>query len=300
MASLPTIKQLRYLVELEKQQHFGHAAEACFVSQSAFSVAIRELESNLNVKLVDRTNRSVTFTAIGRQIAAQARLCLFDLEGLVDIANEQRDPLSGDLRLGAIPTIAPFMLPKILPGIRKSFPKLDLYLREEQTQSLYEELTNGSLDVILIALPYDLKNVQTMPLFEDHFLLATHKKSRLLDNPQDFRVNRLKPGEILLLEEGHCLRDHVLSAMKLKNQDRLNRFSATSLHTLVQMVDSDLGISFIPQMAKGSSLLKNTNVMLHEMNKTYVREIALAWRASSARGDEFRQLGELMKELMSK
>jgi LysR family hydrogen peroxide-inducible transcriptional activator len=300
MASLPTIKQLRYLVELEKQQHFGHAAEACFVSQSAFSVAIRELESNLNVKLVDRTNRSVTFTAIGRQIAAQARLCLFDLEGLVDIANEQRDPLSGDLRLGAIPTIAPFMLPKILPGIRKSFPKLDLYLREEQTQSLYEELINGSLDVILIALPYDLKNVQTMPLFEDHFLLATHKKSRLLDNPQDFRVNRLKPGEILLLEEGHCLRDHVLSAMKLKNQDRLNRFSATSLHTLVQMVDSDLGISFIPQMAKGSSLLKNTNVMLHEMNKTYVREIALAWRASSARGDEFRQLGELMKELMSK
>jgi len=300
MASLPTIKQLRYLVELEKQQHFGHAAEACFVSQSAFSVAIRELESNLNVKLVDRTNRSVTFTAIGRQIAAQARLCLFDLEGLVDIANEQRDPLSGDLRLGAIPTIAPFMLPKILPGIRKSFPKLDLYLREEQTQSLYEELTNGSLDVILIALPYDLKNVQTMPLFEDRFLLATHKKSRLLDSPEDFRVNRLKPGEILLLEEGHCLRDHVLSAMKLKNQDRLNRFSATSLHTLVQMVDSDLGISFIPQMAKGSSLLKNTNVMLHEMNKTYVREIALAWRASSARGDEFTQLGELMKELMSK
>jgi LysR family hydrogen peroxide-inducible transcriptional activator len=300
MASLPTIKQLRYLVELEKKQHFGQAAEACFVSQSAFSVAIRELESNLNVKLVDRTNRSVTFTAIGRQIAAQARLCLFDLEGLVDIANEQRDPLSGDLRLGAIPTIAPFMLPKILPGIRKSFPKLDLYLREEQTESLYEELTSGSLDVILIALPYDLKNVQTMPLFEDRFLLATHKKSRLLDSPEDFRVNRLKPGEILLLEEGHCLRDHVLSAMKLKNQDRLNRFSATSLHTLVQMVDSDLGISFIPEMAKGSSLLKNTHVMLHEMNKTYVREIALVWRASSARGEEFTQLGQLMKELMSK
>lgn len=299
MASLPTIKQLRYLVELEKHQHFGHAAEACFVSQSAFSVAIRELESNLNVKLVDRTNRSITFTAIGRQITAQARLCLFDLEGLMDIANEQRDPLSGDLRLGAIPTIAPFMLPKILPGIRKSFPKLDLYLREEQTESLYEELTNGSLDVILIALPYELKNIQTMPLFEDRFLLATHKKSRLLDNPKDFRVNRLRPGEILLLEEGHCLRDHVLSAMKLKSQDRLNRFSATSLHTLVQMVDSDLGISFIPEMAKGSTLLKNTQVSLHEMSKSYVRQIALAWRASSARGEEFTQLGKLMQQLMA-
>ena len=300
MASLPTIKQLRYLVELEKHRHFGHAAEASFVSQSAFSVAIRELESNLDVKLVDRTNRSVTFTTIGKQITAQARLCLFDLEGLIDIANEQREPLSGELRLGVIPTIAPFMLPRILPGIRKSFPKLDLYLREEQTQSLYEELTSGGLDVILIALPYNLKNVQTMHLFDDRFLLASHKKTRLLENPEDFRANRLKQGEILLLEEGHCLRDHILTALKLKNHDRLNRFSATSLHTLVQMVDSDLGISFIPQMAEGSSLLKNTQVSLHEMNKTYVRQIALAWRASSARGEEFSQLGKLMQTVMAK
>jgi len=300
MANLPTVKQLRYLIELEKHQHFGHAAEASFVSQSAFSVAIRELESTLSVKLVDRTNRSVTFTTIGRQVAAQARLCLFDLEGLVDIANEQRDPLSGELRLGAIPTIAPFMLPKILPGIRKSFPKLDLYLREDQTQSLYDELMRGGLDVILIALPYDLKNVQTQTLFEDHFLLAAHRKTRLLENPLDFRVNHMKRGEILLLEEGHCLRNHILSALKLKNHDRLNRFSATSLHTLIQMVDSDLGISFVPQMAEDSTLLKNTQVKLHKMNKTYVREIALVWRASSARGDEFGQLGELMKQLMQK
>ncbi|MCW8965045.1 MAG: LysR substrate-binding domain-containing protein, partial [Gammaproteobacteria bacterium] len=187
-----------------------------------------------------------------------------------------------------------------LPGIRKSFPKLDLYLREDQTQSLYDELMRGGLDVILIALPYDLKNVQTQTLFEDHFLLAAHKKTRLLENPHDFRVNHMKRGEILLLEEGHCLRNHILSALKLKNQDRLNRFSATSLHTLIQMVDSDLGISFVPQMAEDSTLLKNTQVKLHKMSKTYVREIALVWRASSARGDEFGQLGELMKQLMQK
>ena len=297
MASLPTVKQLRYLVELEKQQHFGHAAEACFVSQSAFSVAIRELESTLDVKLVDRTNRSLTFTTLGRQITAQARLCLFDLEGLVDIANEQREPLSGELRLGAIPTIAPFMLPKILPDVRKSFPKLDLYLREDQTQSLYEGLMGGELDVILIALPYELKNVRTMPLFNDPFLLATHRKTQLSVDPKKFRVNQLKQGEILLLEDGHCLRQHILSALKLKNHDRLNRFSATSLHTLIQMVDSDLGISFIPQMAQNSSLLKNTQVTLHEMTKTYVRQVALVWRASSARTEEFIQLGELMKQL---
>jgi len=275
MANLPTIKQLRYLIELEKHQHFGHAAEASFVSQSAFSVAIRELESTLDVKLVDRTNRSVTFTTLGRQIAAQARLCLFDMEGLIDIANEQREPLSGELRLGAIPTIAPFMLPEILPGIRKSFPNLDLYLKEDQTLTLYDELMQGSLDVILIALPYELKNVQTLPLFKDHFLLAAHKKTKLLENPEKFRANHLKQGEILLLEEGHCLRNHILSALKLKNHDRLNRFSATSL-------------------------LKNTHVSLHKMNKSYIREIALVWRASSARGDEFGQLGELMQKLAKK
>ena len=300
MASLPTIKQLRYLVALEKHQHFGKAADACFVSQSAFSVAIRELESALNVKLVDRTNRSVTFTALGRQITSQARLCLFDLEGLIDIANEQRDPLSGELRLGAIPTIAPFMLPKILPGIHKAFPKLDLYLREDQSQSLYNELVNGGLDVILIALPYELKNVKTMPLFDDPFLLAAHKKTQLLDDPVNFKTNQLKSGELLMLEEGHCLREQILSALKLRSTDKLNRFSATSLHTLIQMVDSDLGVSFIPQMALDSSLLKGSRISVYPMSKTYTREIALAWRASSARGEEFSQLGKLMKTLLKK
>ncbi len=299
MANLPTVKQLRYLVSLEKHEHFGKAAEACHVSQSAFSVAIRELESALNVTLVDRTNRSVTFTAIGRQITAQARLCLFDLEGLMDIANEQRDPLSGELRFGAIPTIAPFMLPKILPAIRKSFPKLDMYIREDQTQPLYEELMRGGLDLILIALPYKLKNTQSMALFEDQFLLAAHKKTKLIDDPANFKVNQLKQGEILLLEEGHCLRSHVLSALKLNNQDKLNRFAATSLHTLMQMVDSDLGISFVPQMAQSSNLIKGTNISLYPMPKTYVREIALVWRTSSARSEEFKQLGELMRERMA-
>lgn len=298
MANFPTVKQLRYLVALEKHQHFGRAARTCHVSQSAFSVAIRELETALDITLVDRTNRSVTFTAIGRQIAAQARLCLFDLEGLIDIANEQRDPLSGELHFGAIPTVAPFMLPKILPAIRKKFPKLDMYIREEQTQSLYEELMRGGLDLILIAMPYELKNIQSMPLFEDPFLLAAHQQTTLLDDPENFRINQLKKGEILLLEEGHCLRNHVLSALKLNNQDKLNRFAATSLHTLMQMVDSDLGISFIPQMAQNSNLVKGTNIALHDMPKTYVREIALVWRTSSARSEEFRQLGDVIQQNM--
>ncbi len=298
MTNLPTVKQLRYLVALEKYGHFGKAAEACYVSQSAFSVAIQALESTLDVQLIDRTNRSVTFTTIGRQIAAQARLCLSDMENLVDIAREQREPLSGELRFGVIPTIAPFMLPEILPGIRRQFSRLDLYIREDQTQRLYEELMRGSLDLILVALPYQMKNVQTMPLLEDRFLLATHKKTRLLDTPNDLRTNRLRPGDILLLEEGHCLRDHVIAALRPYNRDKLNKFEATSLHTLVQMVDSDLGISFIPEMAQNSSLIKGTKVALYPMSKAYVRKIALAWRTSSARGDEFTCLGEFIKDKM--
>ncbi len=298
MANLPTVKQLRYLIALEKHGHFGKAAEACYVSQSAFSVAIQALESILDVKLVDRTNRSVIFTTIGRQITAQARLCLFDLEGLVDIVKEQREPLSGELRFGVIPTIAPFMLPEILPGIRRQFPRLDLYIRENQTQLLYEELMRGGLDLILIALPYELKNIRTMSLLEDRFLLAAHKKTRLLDGPGDFRVNRIGKGDILLLEEGHCLRDHILSALHLHNRDKLNKFAATSLHTLIQMVDSDLGISFVPEMAQNSSLIRGTNVALYPMSETYVRKIALAWRVSSARSDEFTRLGEFMGDKM--
>ena len=298
--NLPTVKQLRYLVALEKYEHFGKAAEACFVSQSAFSVAIRELESTLDLKLVDRTNRAVTFTAIGRQISAQARLCLFNLEYLVDIAREQRGPLRGQLRFGVIPTIAPFMLPKILPAIRREFPKLDLYIREDQTQPLYAELMRGGLDLIVAALPYEMKNTHAMRLFEDRFMLAAHKNTQLVEDPGNFRVARLKRGDILLLEEGHCLRDHVLAALKPGHQDRLNKFAATSLHTLIQMVDSDLGISFIPQMAHGSSLVKGTNVALYPMSKGYIREIALLWRSSSARGEEFTRLGELIRGKMTR
>ncbi len=298
MSNLPTVKQLRYLIALEKHGHFGRAAEACYVSQSAFSVAIQALESILDVKLVDRTNRSVIFTTIGRQIVAQAHQCLLDMESLVDIAREQREPLSGELRFGTIPTIAPFMLPAILPDIRQQFPRLDLYIREEQTRRLYEELMHGGLDLILIALPYELKGVRTMPLFKDHFLLAVHKKTRLLDTSGEIRINRLRQGDILLLEEGHCLRDHILAALRLHNRDKLNKFAATSLHTLIQMVDSDLGISFVPEMARDSSLIRGTDVEFYPMNKAYVRKIALVWRASSARRDEFTRLGQIMKEKM--
>lgn len=179
--NLPTVKQLRYLVELEKHAHFGKAAEACFVSQSAFSVAIRELESTLGTQLFDRTNKRVTITAMGWEIVVQARLVIRDLEALMDMARVSSEPLSGKLRLGIIPTISPFLLPKLLPKLRSHFPQLKLFLQEDTTQRVYERLMSGELDLILIAFPYELRNVEKMNLFKDQFLLAYKNNSQFIE-----------------------------------------------------------------------------------------------------------------------
>ncbi len=293
--NLPTVKQLRYFVALEERQHFGRAAEACFVSQSAFSVAIRALESGLGVRLVDRTNRKVTVTQLGREVAAQARLCIRDLEALVAIARGGRGALAGPLRLGVIPTIAPFLLPKMLPRLRKAYPELQLLLREEITQSVYDKLMDGTLDLILLALPYEMRNVEVMKLFKDRFLLACRAGTKLVD-PENYRVDRLNADSVLLLEDGHCLRDHAISACRIRTLDKVSRFSASSLLTLVEMVDADLGITYLPEMAQRSSILAGTRVKTHSIRDDAHRDIGLAWRAGSGRAREFRLLGEFIRK----
>lgn len=289
----PTVKQLRYFVALTETEHFGQAAAACFVSQSAFSSAIAELEETLGAQLVDRTNRQVTITSIGQKIAVQARLCLQDIESLVELAGGEREPLSGDLRLGVIPTIAPFMLPTALPRLRRKHPDLKLYLTEDQTQRIYDRLMDGELDVILLALPWQMRGVEIEPLFKDRFCLAYRDGTERVD-PDHYRVNRLNADSVLLLEDGHCLRDHALDACKIKNAQKVRPFAANSLLTLVEMVDADLGITFLPEMCRGSSLLRNTRVKLAELDKNSYRTIGLAWRKGSNRADEFRLLGELL------
>jgi len=288
---LPTLKQLRYLLALSETGHFGKAAQSCFVSQPAFSVAIKELEKLLNVQLVDRTNKSVTITSIGERIVQQARLCIQDAEGLIEIARDYQSPLSGMLKMGVIPTIAPFLLPRILPTIRKQFPRLELYFKEDQSEKIYHQLMSGQLDILLMALPYELKNTEQLVLFEDKFMLASKKNSALLDSNK-YKLNALDSESILLLEEGHCLRDHALSACKLYKPEKISRFSATSLFTLVQMVDSDLGITFLPEMAVGSALLSGTNIKLTALQENSFRQIGLVWRKGSARSDEFKRLAE--------
>ena len=292
---LPTLKQLRYFLALCDEQHFGRAAERSFVSQSAFSNAIQELEAALETQLVDRTNRSVTITSIGQEVATQSRLVLRDMESLVDIAQGDSEPLCGELRLGVIPTIAPFVLPVVLPKFRKAFPKLQLYLIEDQTQRIYERLMEGELDVLLLALPWAMQGVEEQVLFRDEFCLAYRQGTKRVD-PENYRFNRLDADSVLLLEDGHCLRDHALAACKIRNTQKVSRFGASSLLTLIEMIDADLGISFLPEMARGSTLLRNTRVRLQALSEKSYRNIGLAWRKGSRRIDEFQMLGDFLRD----
>jgi LysR family hydrogen peroxide-inducible transcriptional activator len=295
IVNLPTVKQLRYLIALEKHAHFGKAAEACFVSQSAFSVAIRVLESILGTQLFDRTNKRVTITAMGQEIVIQARLVVRDLEALMDMARVSSEPLSGKLRLGVIPTISPFLLPKMLPQLRSHFPQLQLFLQEDTTLRIYGRLMSGELDLILIAFPYELRNVEKMTLFKDPFLLAYKKGSQFIET-QKVTVDHLQSESILLLEDGHCLRDHALSACKIRNLNKVSNFAASSLLTLIEMVEADLGVTYLPEMAKDSPMLKNTNIKTQAMPKSSHREIGLIWRKGSARDKEFRMLGKFIQK----
>jgi len=295
MNRYPTVKQLRYFVALSETRHFGKAAAACFVSQSAFSTAISEFESLLDVQLVDRTNRQVTITAIGQHIADRARQCLRDIEALVDAAGERREPLTGELRLGVIPTIAPFMLPKVLPKLRKAYPDLKLYLLEDQTERIHQRLLDGELDLLLLALPYELRSAETVELFKDRFLLACREGTQRVD-PKRYKMSRLEMESVLLLEDGHCLRDHALAACKLRDNRKISPFAATSLLTLIEMVDADMGVTFLPEMAADSALLRDTRVRTYPTSDRSYRSIGLAWRKGSNRREEFELLGRFLVE----
>jgi LysR family hydrogen peroxide-inducible transcriptional activator len=295
VAHFPTFKQLRYFVALVEQRHFGRAAAQCFVSQSAFSIAIQELESLLDANLVDRTNRRVTITAVGKEVAVLAKLCIQDMTTLVEVARGRNRPLTGPLQLGIIPTIAPFLLPRVLPPLREQYPELKLYLHEDLTERLNDQLLDGTLDVVLLALPYDLRGVETMELFHDRFRLAARAGTKLVD-PEHYRFSRLNAGSVLLLREGHCLREHAIDACRIRETPKLNRMSASSLLTLIEMVDADLGITFLPEMAVGSAMLQGTQVKTYPLGDKSYRAVALAWRRGSARAEEFRELGKFIAD----
>ena len=291
---LNSLKQLRYLTALQEYRHFGRAAEACFVSQSTLSAGLKELESQLGVVLVERTNRTVVFTALGQAIAAKAQRVLNEASALAELAAASGEPLSGPLRLGVIPTIAPFLLPHALPALRRQYPQLKLYLTEDQTARLLGQLEDGQLDLVLLALPYDCGDAITWPLFNDRFQLVCRASDDLAKRSS---VSTADLGGIplLLLADGHCMTDHALSACRLAQRNPAVDLTATSLTTLVEMVANGLGSTLLPEMAVEAQLLKGGELVARRFaDDDPARQIGLAWRVTSPRAAEFKLLGETL------
>ena len=287
----PTIKQLKYFNALIEHNHFGKAAESCFVSQSAFSVAIKELENALGGRLVDRTNKSVTVTNLGREIYQQSLTVMVEMKKMLDMAQGNLLPLSGKLSVGMIPTIGPFVMPTLLPELKRNYPDLDLEIHEGKSADIYDQLMRGQLDVILLALPYEMRSVETLTLFKDRFRLISSVNNQWLKG-RKFNIDDVGDGSVLLLDDGHCLRDHAISACHIKHVDKVSHFTASSLLTLVEMVKQDLGVSFIPEMALTLPLFNNHEVQVDALEFDAFREIGLAWRKGSTRTKEFHMLGD--------
>jgi LysR family hydrogen peroxide-inducible transcriptional activator len=293
---LPTLKQLQYLVALEDLGHFGKAAESCFVTQSTLSAGLRELESLIGVVLVERTRRVVRFTPLGIRIADKARRILREAEELGDMVRAAGKPLSGELRMGVIPTIAPFLLPAILPRIRSDWPDLKLYLREETSQSACDSLHRGQADCVLLALPYGCGDVDSMELFDDRLFVA-FPPGMADDLPDVVTSSAIDQDKLLLLEDGHCLKDHALAACNRPELRAEAAMLGTSLHTLVQMVDNGLGLTMVPEMAIRAGILSGTRVTARPLEAEHPsRRIALVWRKGSPRDKEFRMLAEAFRD----
>lgn len=291
---LPTIKQLQYLVALHEHGHFGRAAEASFVSQSTLSAGIRELESLLGVTLVERSRRVVRFTPLGNQVVEKAHRLLREAEELSDLVQAAGKPLSGTMRMSVIPTIAPFLLPRILPRLRRERSELKLFLREETSHDAVESLHHGRVDCVLLALPFATGEVE-MEHIADDALFVAFPKDDPRDPPPIVKPSMIDEGRLLLLEDGHCLKEHALAACNRPELRGSATMIGTSLHTLVQMVDNGLGLTMLPQMALDAGILNGTHVVARPLKSAAAtREIALIWRKNSPRAEEFKLLaGEL-------
>ncbi len=300
---LPTLRQLQYLKLLAEHKSFMAAAEKAFVSQPALSSGIAELEKILGARLVDRTRGQVILTAIGEETLKRAEDVLARTEDLVEAARGANRPLTGRFRLGVIPTIAPFLLPKALLKLRQEFPDLRLFLREDQTARLITSLKSGALDAAVIALPYDLAGLDHAFVAKDEIVAAT-PRDHPLARQERISPESLKGEELILLEDGHCLRDHALAACTwnvpgggieaLGAQN--GGFAATSLNTLVQMVGSGLGVSLLPAMAVEAGLARGDTISVRPLKSDHAfRDIVVIWRAGSSRASEARLLAEALK-----
>jgi LysR family hydrogen peroxide-inducible transcriptional activator len=292
-----TLKQLRYLSALAEHRHFGRAAEACAVTQPALSMQIRELEKFLKVELVERRPGEVVLSEIGAEVARRGEQIVASARDLVDVARHRGRLLTGRLTLGVIPTLAPYVLPKILPVLQQRHPELRVDLRETQTKVLLDELMRGTLDVVMLALPVAEAEVETLQLFDDPFLLAVPAGD---PRPATTRVSArdIDPHELILLEEGHCLRDQALAYCADARRDKGLGLGATSLATVMQMVANDYGVTLVPQVAVDVEVRDERVKLLRFVPPAPGRTIGLAWRATSPRKADFAALGRVIGETL--
>ncbi len=301
MTPLPTLRQLQFFVALAQHESFSKAADASLVSQSTLSAAIKELEAVLDAQLVDRTSRSFTLTPVGEMLVERARDLLTRAEDFARIANRS-EPLTGVINLGIIPTIAPYILPKAMPIFRRKFSDLSLYLREALSANLIEFVRGGQIDVALIAFPYDTEGMESLVFAEDAFVFACSDDHRLA-SVAEVTLADINAGELLLLEDGHCLRDHALSACQLQEKEIANTFGGTSIFTLAQMVRSGIGATLLPEMAVRQGLARSSSLVTIPFRKekgisTPGRQIGFVWRKGSGRRQDVEAMAEVFSRVL--
>ncbi|KAF1711365.1 LysR family transcriptional regulator [Pseudoxanthomonas kalamensis DSM 18571] len=299
MNALPNLRHLRYLVALHDHLNFSRAAEACFVTQSTLSAGIRELESATGVAVAERSKRSVVITPIGRQLVTRARLLLRDAEALMAMGREASQPMSGVMEMGVLPTIGPFLLPRLVPDVGRRFPHLRLALREDKTRLLLDRLVEGRLDLVLMAFPYETPGLETYMLFDDAYRFVSASASAPLPSDRSGFLPDADDGgqNLLLLEHDHCLHSHALPALQRAAEIEKANFSSTSLHTLVAMVAEGMGATFLPDLAIVGGILEGSDVVVRPLgDQANARTIGLCWRKHSPRADSFLQLGGFMRE----
>ncbi len=294
------LQDLRYLVAVADHRHFGRAAEACFVSQPTLSTQIKKLERELDVELVERNPRHIMLTTVGEAVVERARVVLRETDAIHDVARRASDPEAGSLRIGLFPTLAPYLLPHVVPALHERFPKLELLLVEEKSAVVHEQLRDGRLDVGLLALPVHDDRLRCEELFVEDFVLAVPADHHLTEMPGPISTSVLAGENVLLLEEGHCLRDQALSVCRLAGADERVGFRATSLETLRQMVAAGVGVTLLPELAVAPPVPSSPEVTLLRFDDPVPnRHIAMFWRPTSAYSDVLTQVAEEIRTIVS-
>lgn len=295
MAALPSLRQLSYLVTLSETLHFTEAARRSFVTQSTLSGGIMELERLLGGVLVERDRQNVRLTPLGEQVVARARVLLADAQDLMRLSREMSEPLTGDLHLGVIPTIAPFILAQLLDEVHKQLPKIQLHLHEAQSEKIVEKLEHGNLDMVVLALPFDTRGLKVAEVATESLFLVCNKSDVA---SQAKSLDDLDPSRLMLLEEGHCLRDHTLSACPIGERKNDHRLKASSLPTLVEMVSADLGFTLLPEIAIHTNMIKaNPELMVKQIEAAPSRILALVTRKSTPLQSEFDVLLQILQKI---